>query len=128
MTERDVAIRTGEPEELPAVMNVLDGALLQTDAAAVGDRLQAGEVLVAMGDDAVLGACVLAPGDLTTVAAIAVRHGRRDAGIGRALLQEASVRYGRLEATFDGRVRGFYEAVGFDIEPDGDRYRGVWEG
>jgi GNAT superfamily N-acetyltransferase len=63
------------------------------------------------------------------VTAVAVRPNRRGQGIGSALVAEALRREGRLVAEFDRRVRPFWEALDFEIEPitGSDRLRGVRE-
>ena len=109
-------------------MNVLDAAMLEVDARAVRTRIGRGDVLVAVEEARVLGACVLeSDGDEGAhVEAIAVRPGRRGQGVGSALVEAASDRYGKLSAGFDGGVRPFYASLGFDVEPLGDgRFRGV---
>jgi GNAT superfamily N-acetyltransferase len=108
-------------------MNVLDGAMLDTDEAAVEERVDRGDVLVAVDDGRILGAGVLEPDGGAHVRAIAVRPRRRGQGIGRAMLEAAAKRHGRLTADFGERVAGFYESLGFEIEPDGERYVGSWE-
>jgi len=60
------------------------------------------------------------------VGAIGVRRRHRGHGIGRALIERALEREGRLTARFDDRVRPFYERLGFSIEPiDEQRHSGV---
>jgi len=125
VSDREVSERTATADELAAVMNVLDGALLATDAADVEERVRSGCVLVAVDAGAIIGACVLDDGETPHVEAIAVRPGRRDGGVGRTILETGLDRYGRLTAAFDERVLGFYESLGFEIEPEGDHYRGV---
>ena len=120
---RDVRIRPARPNEHDAVANVLDGALLDVEPARLWVALDAGEVLVATDDERILGALIL---DGRYVEGIAVRRVRRDRGIGSALVNEAAARVGRVTADFDARVRPFYEALGFSIEPRGDgRFRGA---
>jgi GNAT superfamily N-acetyltransferase len=125
-------VREARPDDRLAVRRVLDGALLAVDD--VPARIEAGDVLVAVEDDRVIGACVLvAPADAgpdwvgqigadAHVEAIAVRRRRRGAGIGRALIESASDR-GRLSAAFEPDVRSFYDDLGFEIldgrTPDG---------
>ena len=107
--------RLATVEDLPDVMNVLDGAVLSVDASDVRERIDDDSVLVAVSTDGtVLGALVLASDHIT---AVAVRRRRRGQGIGTALLEAAADRRGRLTATFDADLRPFYEGVGFDIEP-----------
>jgi GNAT superfamily N-acetyltransferase len=118
-------VREATREERPAVLNVLDGAMLATDG--VGERIAAGAVLVAVAENGerVLGALVL---DGTHIEAVAVRRRRRGQGIGTALVEAAADRRERLTAEFDADVRPFYEHLGFSIEPtetDG-RFRGEY--
>ena len=124
-------VRTANPDEVPAVMNVLDGAVLSIAIETVRAGAEAGDTLVAVSGDnetdgRVLGALVL---DGTHIEAVAVRRRRRGQGIGTALVKAALDRRDRLTAEFDANVRPFYEALGFDIEPldEPDRYRGERE-
>jgi len=124
-------VRTANADEIPAVMNVLDGAVLSIAVETVRAGVEDGDTLVAVsGDDPaaerVLGALVM---DGTHIEAVAVRRRRRGQGIGTALVEAASDRRGRVTAAFDADVRPFYEALGFAIQPlsESDRYRGVRE-
>lgn len=119
-------IREAAPDELPAVMNILDAALLDVAASTVSNRIQAGDVVVATDDERLIGACVLdSTNDPTRILAVAIRPRRRDTGIGSSLLESVCERVGPVTAEFDEAVCPFYETLGFDIEPiDQDRYRG----
>ena len=118
------AVREATVEDLPDVLNVVDGAALRVDVDSLRERIASGDVLVAREEGRVLGTVVL---DGDRIAAVAVRRGRRDQGIGTALVEAAAERRERLVAEFDARVRPFWESLGFDIEPadESDRYRGV---
>jgi GNAT superfamily N-acetyltransferase len=118
------AVREATVEDLPDVLNVVDGAALRVDVDSLRERIAGGDVLVACEEGRVLGTVVL---DGDRIAAVAVRRGRRDQGIGTALVEAAADRRDRLVAEFDARVRPFWESLGFDIEPadEPDRYRGV---
>jgi ribosomal protein S18 acetylase RimI-like enzyme len=127
-----VDVRPATEDDLPAVMNVLDAALLDVDAADVRGRIagshDGGGVIVALAGERVLGACVVDPstGDGGHVEAIAIRRGRRGQGIGSALIEAAVERWGPLAADFDEDVRPFYESLGFEITTlGGGRCRGV---
>lgn len=116
--------RIARPADLPAVMNVLDGASLAVDAATVREHIDADTVFVAITDGRVLGACVL---DGERIDAIAVRRRRRGQGVGRRLIERAAASTpDALYADFDRRARPFYDALGFDIEPTDEpgRFRG----
>jgi GNAT superfamily N-acetyltransferase len=116
--------RTARPADRPAVMNVLDGAVLAVDAGTVRERIDRDTVFVAVADGRLVGACVL---DGPEIDAIAVRRRRRGQGIGRRLVECAAESVdGDLRADFHRRVRPFYEALGFAIEPtdEPDRFRG----
>ncbi|MFY4811445.1 GNAT family N-acetyltransferase [Haloarcula sp. AONF1] len=124
-------VRTAKADEVPAVMNVLDGAVLSIAVETVRTGAEDGSTLVAMSGDNetgghVLGALVL---DGTHIEAVAVRRRRRGQGIGTALVEAALDGRDRLTAEFDADVRPFYEALGFDIEPldEPGRYRGERE-
>jgi GNAT superfamily N-acetyltransferase len=110
-----MGVREAAVTDLPDVMNVLDGAVLEADAAAVRDRIAAEGVLVAVSADGerVLGALVLDGDHIDTVA---VRRRRRGQGIGSELVEAASERRDRLTAAFDADLRPFYEGLGFEIE------------
>lgn len=124
-------VRSATAAELPAVMTVLDSGSLETSAATVESAIDAGRVLVAADGGPVLGALVLEPTDatdVTRISAIAVRPGRRGQGIGTALVQAATDRYGRLVAEFGAGVRPFWDAQGFDVKPAGTagRFEGAF--
>ena len=128
MGPRDVQVCEATVPDLPAVLNVLDGGGLATDAGALRSALERGDVLVAVADDGgrerVLGALAL---DGREITALAVRRRRRGQGIGTALVDVAATRRDRLVAGFDPRVRPFWESLGFDVEPADEpgRYSGV---
>lgn len=121
-------VRPANADEVPAVMNVLDGAVLSIAVATVRAGIEDGGTLVAVsGDDSadgrILGALVL---DGSHIEAVAVRRRRRGQGIGTALIEAALDRRDRVTAEFDADVRPFYEALEFDIEAldEPDRFRG----
>jgi GNAT superfamily N-acetyltransferase len=117
-------VRTATAEDLPAVLTVLDSALLQADIERVRRAIEREAVLVAVSPaGTVLGALVL---DGTEITAVAVRRRRRGQGIGSALVEAAARRRDRLCAEFDGRVVPFWRSAGFDVEPlaETDRFRG----
>lgn len=125
-------VRPARAGEHHAIMAVLDGALLETDAVAVEAAIGAGRVLVAVDGGPVLGALVLAPdgpAEGARIDAIAVRPRRRRRGIGTALVRAAAARHGRLVAGFDEPVRPFWTSLGFEIEPaaEPERYVGSLE-
>ena len=137
MTDDRIDVREATADELAAVLGVLDGAALETDAGRVRASLDSGDVLVASpvgahrsGDDpvpadrTVVGALVL---DGEEIANVAVRRRRRGQGIGTALVEAAAARRDRLVAEFDSDVCPFYESRGFSVEAvgDTDRRRGV---
>ena len=135
-SDRDdrVDVRPATEDDLPAVMNVLDAAVLEVDASAVRDRIAGshggGGVLVAVAGERVLGACVVDASDGAGghVVAIAIRPGRRGQGIGSALVEAAVELWGPLAADFDEDVRPFYESLGFEVEQVGEaRFLGRWE-
>jgi GNAT superfamily N-acetyltransferase len=113
-----VTVREARPDEHPAALGVLDGAMLETD------RTEESTLLVAVEGGRVLGALVL---DGERVDAVAVRRRRRGQGIGTALVQAAATRRERLVAEFREEVRPFYESLGFEVKRGGEggRLRGV---
>ncbi|WP_254839409.1 GNAT family N-acetyltransferase [Natronomonas marina] len=111
-------VRTAEPGEATAARGILDAAMLAVEEGA----LRRGTTLVAVEEGRLLGALVL---DGEAVHAVAVRPGRRDQGVGTALVDAAADRRARLTAGFDPGVRPFYEALGFEVTCDGGRCRGV---
>ncbi|WP_266079116.1 GNAT family N-acetyltransferase [Haladaptatus caseinilyticus] len=127
-----MTVRPATADEHCSVMRIVDGAMLETDAGEVRERIENGDVLVAEDDGRILGAAVLEPCDANMhIEAIAVRRARRARGIGSALVGTARERYGGLTAEFDPNVRPFYESLGFDIEPaeegSDDRFWGTLE-
>ncbi|ELY55030.1 GNAT family N-acetyltransferase [Natronolimnohabitans innermongolicus] len=139
-TPIDGHVRTATAADHLEVRRILDAAMLEPGDVEI--RIEEGNVLVA-GDDRggrggadadaerILGTIVLESGTANDyggahVAAIGVRRRHRGRGIGRALIQHALEREGRLTARFDEGVRPFYESLEFSIEPvDDRRYRGV---
>ncbi|MFB6106461.1 MAG: GNAT family N-acetyltransferase [Halobacteriaceae archaeon] len=122
------AVRTAGDDDVVPAMRVLDGSLLDVDAATVRRRLEDGTALVAA-DGLVRGVLVGARrDDGVHVEALAVRRPDRRRGYGSALLDVAAGRWDRVTARFRPEVRGFYEAAGFRVEAVGDgreRLRGV---
>jgi GNAT superfamily N-acetyltransferase len=119
-------VRSATVEELPNVLNVLDGALLEIEVTRLKEYLDDGDVLVAVEPDdsnRILGVLVL---DDQEVTALAVRRRRRSQGIGTNLVDAARERRGELVAEFDERVRPFWESVGCTVDAieESDRYRG----
>jgi GNAT superfamily N-acetyltransferase len=116
-------VRLATSDDLPAVMNVLDGALLETEG--IPERIECGDVLVAVADGRILGALVATPQETGVfVDAVAIRRARRGQGIGTALVERVAER-GPVLVEFDARVKPFYDALGFDSTPLADgRYRG----
>jgi GNAT superfamily N-acetyltransferase len=114
--------------EATTARSVLDAAMLELPE--FDARAAAGDVLVALSDDRIVGAALLAPHDDRPgvhLEAIAVRPRRRDQGIGTAVVAAAAER-GPVTAEFEAELRPFYERLGFEIRRlDGDRYRGVLE-
>lgn len=121
-----MAVRTAQTEELAQVMNILDGSFLSTDAGEIRERIENGEVLVAVDDGRLLGVLVLKGSE---VISIAVRPRRRGQGVGAALVTAAFERRGQITAEFRAELRPFYESLGFDIEtaPGDRRLRGTLE-
>lgn len=136
-----VSIQHGTPTDRLAVVRLLDAAMLETDADRVRRQLrqQEGVILIATIAETAVGAIALdaavaadsqhfdGDADPVRITAIAVRRRRRDRGIGRQLVAAAAeeVAPRPLTAVFDGRVRPFYSACGFEIEPAGRRHWGV---
>lgn len=124
-----MTVRPATADEHLSVMRIVDGAMLETDASKVRERIENGHVFVADEEGRILGAAVLESCDSGAhIEVIAVRRARRAQGIGRELVETARERYGALTAEFDPTVRPFYESLGFDIEPAGDdRLFGTFE-
>jgi len=108
-----VNVRPARDDERAAARAHVDRAMLQVPDDA--------ERLAAVEEGGVVGSLAL---DGDEIAAVAVRRVRRGEGVGRALVEAAAARRGRLTAEFGPAVRGFYEALGFDVERvDGDEAR-----
>jgi len=131
----EISVRLADGADLPQVMNVLDWSRLDIGAERVGERIDAGRVLVASeageNSERLRGALVLSgPGDdthsETEIEAIAVRRRDRNRGIASALVERARREVeGALVAAFDVRVRPFYASLGFEIHSmDDGRFRG----
>lgn len=133
-------VRTATPDDVLEIRRILDGAMLEPGD--VEGRIAADDVFVAGdrrggstgtsdagGSERVLGTAVLEPHNDERgahVSAIGVRRRHQNKGIGRALVERALEREGRLTARFDDGVRPFYESLDFSIEPiDDQRHRGV---
>jgi len=127
-----VTVRPATADEHATVLAIIEAAALRTSAATVERAIDDGDVLVATPDDAdrVLGVLVL---DGTEVVNVAVRPRRRGQGIGKALVEAAADRHGRLMAECHADLRPFYASLGFDLrvahpdDPDSNRLRGVLE-
>lgn len=119
-------IQEATPDDLPAVMTVFDSAMLETDVDTVREAIDRGDVLLAVRENRILGACFLVGEEIV---AVAVRQKRRDQGIATALVDAAAEERDRLVAEFDREVRPFWNSLGFEVEPlgGGDRYRAVLE-
>jgi len=135
----ELSLRRAGPDDRLAVVRLFDAGLLETDPDRLRRQLDAtaGFVLLGTIDERPVGAIAvdLASGDNSEevdtaeparITAIAVRRRRRDRGIGRQLVDAAAEQVAPrpLAATFDERVRPFYRACGFEIEPHEGRLRG----
>lgn len=136
-------VRRATPDDHVAVMRVLEGALLEVDAATVRERIEHEAVWVAAvganGDgtdddssERVVGALVVDVPERHGVAprpeeirpnrrhveAIAVTRQRRGQGVGRALVEGCieATDCDRLSAEFRADVEPFYRALGFDVD------------
>ena len=117
-------VRGATSGEYQTVRSIFDVAMLQVP------DLPTMEVLVATESDRILGGAAVevdgGRGDRGELHAIAVRPRRRGQGIGTELVEEATERWDPAVASFDERVRPFYETLEFDISPTGNgRLRGV---
>lgn len=120
MTAPAVTVGDATITDLPSVLNVLDNGLLAVSVPPLEDAIDAGDVLVAVETEPILGALVL---DGQEITAIAVRRRRRGQGIGRLLVEHASRRRSKLVAAFEARVRPFWKSVGFEIESTAEEGR-----
>lgn len=120
MTE--ATVRTATAGEALDALRILEGALLDVDAAEVRTRVADDDVLVAEVDDRIVGAAVLDSDrreDGAHIEAIAVTRRRRGCGIGTALVEAAADRHETLTAAFRPEVRTFWQARDFEIETAG---------
>lgn len=122
-------IQEADTTHIPAVKALCDAGLLDISLQTIRDQTKAGEVLVAIEDDNVIGTCVLVPrgGDLGAhIQALVIRRRRRGQGIGSNLVRAASTRHETLTADFSPELREFYEALDFTIiKADQNRLRGI---
>ncbi|EFW93727.1 hypothetical protein ZOD2009_01250 [Haladaptatus paucihalophilus DX253] len=118
-----MTVRAATGDDHLDVLRIVNGAMLEIDAAAVEQKIESGDVLVAEDEGRLLGAAVLdAAADRPThIGAIAVRRARRGQGIGGELIAAAVEREGALTADFAPKVRPFYESLGFEIEEMAER-------
>lgn len=124
----DATIEPATPADRLDVLRVLDAAMLETDAATVDDRIDAGDALVARSTrtGGVVGALVAVRPDPARlhVDAVAVRRARRGRGVGSALVAAAVDRgasvpaVDAVTAAFDAGLTAFYEALGFSVAVD----------
>lgn len=120
-------VRTATPEDVPSVLNITDGALLQVEISSLKSAIESHAVLVAVtgeeDEERLLGALVL---DGSEITALAVRRRRRGQGIGTTLVEAAAERRDELVAEFDERVEAFWQSAGFDVTTlqGSNRYRG----
>jgi GNAT superfamily N-acetyltransferase len=128
-----VSVREATAEDRLDVRRVLDAAMLSVRDD-LGERIEAGDVLVASDDEreSIPGALVLVPRNSGAhVDAVAVRRARRAQGVGSALVRTAAERRAPLTAEFDSEVRPFYESLGFEVSPvegEEERFRGRCDG
>lgn len=122
-------VKRASKDDRVGIHNVLDAGLLEIDATTLRGAVSDGRVLVALesrpteDDGPILGALVVVE---ETIAAVAVRPGRRGQGIGTSLVETALDRYGNLDVAFDERVRPFWESLGIAVESiEDDRHRGT---
>ena len=118
-------IRSATIPDLPSIMNIIDGSMLQLDLNIVQSRISSKEVLVADSSETILGILVSTG---NTIEVIAVRSKRRDQGIGSALVKTAAKNSNKpLIAEFDKESLQFYQKLGFSISPKTDgRYLGSY--
>lgn len=117
-----VSVRRADEDDVMSVLRVLHGALLDIESDRVREAIADGEAIVAEDRGWVVGALVL---DGNHVEAVAVRRERRTEGLGAALVEAAARDVDEpLTADFRAGVRGFWEALGFDVERDGNRLWG----
>lgn len=122
----NVEIRPATDDDELSVRRLLDGAMLETGD--VSKQIAADAVLVAADSaNRVHGTLVFeSRGRGVHITAVAVRRKRRDRGIGTALVEAVAPTVGTVTATFDDRVRPFYQSLGFECEAiDTERWRGV---
>jgi len=135
-------VREATDGEADEVIRLLDAAMLSFDRDRARQRVEDGDVLVAVvrghnraerrdsthgdttADDRVVGACVLrdSPETPAEIEQVAVHRSRRGRRIGSDLVDAAATRTdGPLVARFREGVRPFYESLGFEIDrPDED--------
>lgn len=107
-----VSVRRARPEDRPQVQALFDVAMLAFDRQDLPDRLRRGTVSVALDNDEIVGAALLAG---RHIEAIAVTRSRRDEGIGRALVDAVADGGRPICAACHESVIPFYDRLGFSI-------------
>jgi GNAT superfamily N-acetyltransferase len=121
----EITVRNASADDVVDVLRLVDAALLAIDHDAVATAIERDDALVAVDDETVVGALVLAPQERGAhVEAIAVHRDRRGQGIGRQLVDAAAERNSRLTADFRPEVEPFWHSLGFRVERRGDRLWG----
>ncbi len=117
--------RPAIPSDIPSIMNIIDGALLQIDLKILNKRISHRDVIVAESHTTIIGVVILTENVIDT---IAVRSKRRNQGIGSALVFAAAEQVeSPLTAEFDSTSLSFYQHLGFLISPLGEnKYIGLY--
>lgn len=134
-----MGVRIAKPDEVPEIMSILEGALLDVSINEIRGAVQLELVRVYVDSSRIIGVVVTQPThdwageehlDVGIhIHAIAVRPNRRNQGIGRELLEEVLACHDSATVTFEEHAKPFYRALNVSIlSRQNDTYLGVLKG
>lgn len=133
-----MGVRIAKPDEVPEIMSILEGGLLEVSSDEIRAAVQLELVRVYVDSTRIIGVVVTRPThDWSSeeypdagihIDAIAVRPNRRNQGIGRELIEEILACHDSATVTFEGHAKPFYRALNVSIlKRENNTYLGVLE-